>query len=115
MAEISVKQRYINITVDVEKIHGAFSAVCDDAHSNAQGDAGDALYLSYHQCKDSDELRRAQALLKTVEMAQAEGCIQSTEPFSLQQEYDEFLRERSRANTADQGLTNRPDPYKGGR
>ncbi|MDA8239567.1 MAG: hypothetical protein M0Z67_04245 [Nitrospiraceae bacterium] len=94
MAEVSIKQRYINITVDTEKIHKAFQTLCPEAHKGGEGKAEDTLYLSYHFCPDSDKLREAQALLKTIEMAENEGCIHSDQPFSLQGEYDEYLKGR---------------------
>lgn len=108
---IEVKSKYITIRVDIEKIQKAFGELCDDAHGNSAGLARDALYLSYHQCKDTPELQRAQSLIKTLEMAEEEGCIHADEPFSLQAEYDAFFERWEEEQKPTRDLLNRPDPY----
>lgn len=108
---IEVKHRYVNIKVDVEKIQSAFGAICDDAMGNCAGSARDALYLSYHQCTDTDELRQAQGLLKTLESAQEEGCIQSDEPFDLQAEFDRYYEEWEAEQRPTRDPRNRVSPY----
>lgn len=111
MSEISVKHRYVNITVDVAKIHRAFASICDDAHGNGAGSARDALYLSFHQCRDTQELQQAQSLLKVVEMAEHEGAIQSDEEFSLQAEYEKFFEKWEDEQRHEPDKRNKPSPY----
>ncbi len=100
---IHIQQRYINVQIDVEKIRTAMTTVCDDAHKSAKGNVNDMILLSYHQCPDTKGLRDAQATLRLVEMAEAEGCISSAEPFHLQEEYNEYMNNHEQEQTADKG------------
>jgi hypothetical protein len=111
---IEVKSKYVVLKIDVEKIRKAFGAVCDDAHGHCAGSVNDMIYLSYHQCRGGRELLEAQALLKTVEMAEMEGCIQSDEKFSLQAEYDQFFEDWGDKQKNKKDERNRPDPYQPG-
>lgn len=108
---IEVKHRYVNIKIDIEKIRDAFEAVCDDAHDNCAGSVRDMIYLSYHQCADDKELRDAQALLRTIETAQEEGCVQSDEEFDLQKEYDIYFEKWEAEQKHQADRRNRPSSY----
>lgn len=94
---IKIKDGYLQISVSYEQIQKAFSTICPDAHTNADGNAEDLILLSYHQCPELEQDKQfieSQALLKHLEMAEIQGAIQADFKFSLQGEYIAFLEQR---------------------
>lgn len=98
--QLSIKNgKFINITVDLEQLHQAFVQMCEKARTPG---IEDTLQLSYHLCDMTPERQKAQALLYTVFISEFDGRVQSDFPFSLQDEYSDFLKaEQSRDITND--------------
>ena len=105
--DVSIKDRYLNITVSFEQIQKAFKTIWPDAHTNADGNAEDLILLSYHQCPEVEEnkdYKNAQALLKHLEMAELQGCIHTDFKFSLQAEYTAYLQQRQVEKEIDENI-----------
>lgn len=91
--DIQINKMFINIKVSKQKIQDAFAALCKQAHVSGKGDVNDTLLLSYHHCTDDPKVINARALLTTLQAAELEGSISSTnnEKFDLQVEYSSYL------------------------